>query len=200
MKFIYDMCDNQLQVPYKLYQVNAKQMSERLFKQYNLSQVRLQVFNSESKLARNIVDIRHLKMHGHIIRKNDLRVESVAKAVKEILDNSYVNKMTDIGVNMGYEIMPIAISVKDFDIENPNSKLELIDGFKRMFCTTEVPDIDILVKVYDELDDRLWINSMIVYNSWKFVSNESCHKYMDRGFQLGLYYRYKLMFIDFVIP
>ncbi|WCK57508.1 hypothetical protein PP175_25925 (plasmid) [Aneurinibacillus sp. Ricciae_BoGa-3] len=194
MQYLHTMIDHQLQKQYKLYKVNAKEMSQRLQVGYNLSPMVLQLFNSDSKLAETIMKIKQRKMNGIKVNSDDLLVKEARSIVKEIKQNqTEMDGMTKKGISFGYELMPIAASC-DGKFENHDSKLELLDGFKRMFCNDEVPDIDILVKVYPPLNDREWINAMMIYNSWKFVDNEGTRKYMDRGFQLGLYHRYRLLF------
>jgi hypothetical protein len=199
MQYIHTMFDNSLKREYKLYQVNAKELSERLKKDYNLPPVMVQLFNSEAELGRYIKDIKSLRGLGHDISSDDFRVQQVRESVAKIKNNDHVKPMTRKGIEFGYELMPIAISVTG-DFENPETKLELVDGFKRMFVMDRVPDIEVLVKVYQGLDDREWINAMIVYNSWKFTDSEGAGKYMDRGFQLGLYHRYKILFVNMVLP
>lgn len=192
MKYIIDMYDNQLKLNYKLYKVNAKELSERLFKQYKLTKIKLELFNSDSNLARDILTYKSRIGKPYFKGIEEYSYNDIKKTISKLEEGKRFSN--PLGISMGYEIMPLAISVRDYDIEN--GELELIDGFKRMFCIEEVPDIDILVKVYDELNDRDWINSMILYNSWKFVNKSKAEIYMDRGFQLGLYYRYRLMFVN----
>jgi hypothetical protein len=201
MKYLHTMYDQSLEREYKLYQMNARSLSERLKTQYNLPPTMLQLFNSESKLAKNVTDIKELKAHGHTIRKDDMRVQDVRKMVDKIKKNEHVKPMTKQGIYFGYEIMPVALSVKG-DVENPDTPIELMDGFKRLLVmdTNDIPDINILVKVYDSLDDREWINSMLLFNSWKYADSEGADKYMDRGFQLGLYYRYRILFVNMILP
>lgn len=199
LRYLQTLFDHSLHKEYKLYQANARELSDRLKKGYNLPPVMFQLFNSESELGRNIQDIKKLKSKGRTLEKDDLRIENVRKSVKKIKANEHVSEMTKQGIHFGYEIMPIAVSTKG-EIENPETLLELVDGFKRMFCADIVPDIDILVKVYGELDNREWINAMLLYNSWKFADGLGASRYMDRGFQLGLYYRYRMLFVNMVAP
>lgn len=196
MKFLDELYDHVLDKSYKLYRMNAKEISERLKRSYNLSPMVYQLFNSESNLLKAINRIKHSRknhrsIHDH--ERNDLK-----KAIREVKASELSKGMTEKGIHFGYEMMPIAISATG-DIENPETKIELVDGFKRMFCINEVPEMDILVKVYDSFNDRDWINSMIIYNSWKFVDGEGSSKYMDRGFQLGLYHRYNILFLKMQI-
>lgn len=199
MKYLNTMFDNLLSKEYKLYEVNAKELSERIFKDYGLSNVKLQMFNSETRLSEYIDDIKQMKRSNRKIDKDDFRVKQVKEIVGNIQNNTHILKTQNVGVHYGYELMPIAISVTG-DIEDLNTKIELIDGFKRMFCAEEVPSINILVKVYEKLDDREWTNAMIVYNSWKFAKDSDSQSYMDRGFQLGLYHRYGILFTDMSLP
>lgn len=191
MKFLEEMYDHVLEKSYKLYRINAKEISERLKRNYNLSPLVYQLFNSESNLSKILNSIKSSQKRGHKVR--DMDRKELRKAIQEVKKSELTKDMKERGIHFGYEMMPIAVSsIGDF--ENPETKIELVDGFKRMFCINEVPNVDILVKVYGALDDREWINSMIVYNSWKFVDGEGSSKYMDRGFQLGLYHRYRIAF------
>lgn len=194
MKFLTVMFDNLLNREYKLYTVNSKEIYKRLMDSYKLSNLQLQLFNSDLNLYEKINDVRYEKnIYGTI--KNDGAVSRLKKTISDIHENKYVDEHGKISAKFGYELMPIVISVEN-DFENPEEKIELIDGFKRMFCSGELPDTDILVKVYNKLDDREWINLMVIYNSWKFTNMEKSERYMDRGFQLGLYYRYGIKFIN----
>lgn len=187
MKYLATMYDNLIKKEYKLYLVNAKYVHDRLNKNYNLTKIQLQMFNLETKLAeytKKMNDERHI---------SEYTTEMYNKVVNNIENNNHIGVMTQIGVHMGYELMPIVLCAKG-DFEKDETEIELIDGFRRMFCTKEVPNIDILVKVYDKLDDREWINSMIIYNSWKFKNGAGAKTYMDRGFQLGIYHRYSMNF------
>lgn len=198
MKFLNKMYDHQLNVEYQLYLINARELSNRLFEGYGLDKLTLQTFNSDAKLGKALIEVEERKLRGYYKGEEDIVEKDIEKAKKAIEENTHVSPMNKIGVSFGYELMPIAVSCEG-EIENPDTKLELLDGFNRMFCLDEVPSMDILVKVYPKLNDAQWINSMLVYNSWKFTKNSGSGRYMDRGFQLGLHYRYDLRFIDMVL-
>lgn len=183
------MIDNLLNREYKLYQVNARDIYTRLNRDYNIPKVRLQMFNSETGLSRNIGKIKEHKKDGYKYNTQD--IDTVKSIIKKIQENEYIDPMSALGARFGYELMPIAISV-DGDFENYETRIELIDGFRRMFCVKEVPNVDILVKVYGKLNDSEWINSMMIYNSWKFAKGEKANVFMDRGFELGIYHRFGL--------
>lgn len=90
-----------------------------------------------------------------------------------------------------YEQFPMAISLKNKSFDNIES-IQLLDGFRRMFYVNEIPDIKVLVKVYDTLTDLEWSNSMLIFNSWK-ISQRHQYEYIsffDRGYKLSLYKRY----------
>jgi hypothetical protein len=195
MKLINTMHDNLLKKPYKLYQVNAKQMSERLHNSYGLDKLSLQMFNSDAHIAEYAEQLRDLRAKGHKIDDNNLDVKRLNQAIHKVENNEHMSSLDEIGISFGYELMPIAICTEG-DFEDPSTKIELIDGFKRMFCMNKIPDIELLVKVYERLTDREWINAMILYNSWKFTNGEGSRVYMDRGFQLGLSYRHNINFVD----
>lgn len=198
MQYIKQMHDNQLNKPYKLYLVNARELSNRLRRSYGLDNLELQMFNSDTKLAQYTIDIAEYKLKGYDVDDDRYEVRQIADIEQKIANNTHVDSLTKIGIHFGYEMMPLAVSVIG-DFQDTDLQVELIDGFKRMFCIDEVPDIDVLVKVYGEFTDREWINAMILYNSWKFSDGEGCAKYMDRGFQLGLSYRYNIRFVDMIM-
>jgi len=198
MQFLHKMHDYQLDLPYDLYKVNAKELSERLHKNYNLDKLTLHTFNSDTELGRYLMDVEEAKLKGREYKEDSYTLEKIKEIKEKIETNTHVSTMTKIGVSFGYELMPVAVSSYG-DFTHPNTKIELIDGFKRMFAIDEVPSIDILVKVYGKINDTQWINSMIIYNSWKWINGGSS-KYMDRGFQLGMHYRYDLRFLDLILP
>lgn len=198
MKLIHTMYDNQLNIPYKLYQVSAKVVSERLHKDYGLDKVAIQMFNSDSGIGDSMIELARMRKEGHYKSDDNYYTQKIKESIAKIENNEHVSEINQIGISFGYELMPIAVSVRG-DFEDEDTKLELIDGFKRMFCMNEVPDIPILVKVYGVMNDVQWINAMILYNSWKFVSGEGAGKYMDRGFQFGLSYRYDIRFVEMIM-
>lgn len=126
------------------------------------------------------------------------RVNKEMDATTKTIDNNEFGSLqTEKAAALGYELMPLAVSVKSKEILNKDEKIELLDGFKRMFFVKEIPDQEILVKVYPQLNDKEWINSMIMFNSWKFAGHSTSKVYMDRGFRLSLFYRYGIDFTEF---
>lgn len=198
MEFLKTMNDRQLNKSYKLYLMNAKKLSQRLCESYGLDNLTLQMFNSDTKLAQYTIDLAELKLKGFHISDDSYEIKHIKETTNKIATNTHIDPLTKVGVLFGYEMMPLALSVKG-NVEDPRTEIELVDGFKRMFCIDEVPDMDVLVKVYEEFSDQEWINAMIVFNSWKFADGEGCKKYMDRGFQLGLFHRYGIRFVDMVM-
>ncbi len=204
MRFLGTMIDQKINKEYDLYSVNARLLQGMLKNTYlkKMSELDFQLFNDDLKYFRYMRHIKQLKRresqglkvstHYEIDKMNN----EMQEVIKSIQANEHHNVKLQKTSELGYELMPIAISVKDKDI-NKKQDVELLDGFRRMFYTPEVPDVDILVKVYDEVNDTEWINLMIVFNSWKFADRSHAKIYLDRGFRLGLYYRYSLDFTEF---
>lgn len=192
------MRDQAIGLDYKLYEMNAKELSNRLKEQYNLAPLFLHLFNSNSGLSGHLESLEELDSWKEL-QEGDYRKRRIQESVEKIENGKHLTAMNKKGIEFGYELMPIAISAKG-DIEDPLTAIELVDGFKRMFVMDDVPDTNVLVKVYEDLSDKDWINAMLVYNSWKFTDSEGSAKYMDRGFQLGLYHRYNLTFVGLKNP
>lgn len=57
----------------------------------------------------------------------------------------------------------------------------LLDGYRRLLWAENIPNIDINVHVYENLNDQQLINLMMYLNHWKFSST---NKFWDRGFSL----------------
>lgn len=189
--------DDFTNMDYDLYQTNAIELKNKIIKDYNLKPLKISMFNFSTQL---IQDINTEIKNGNI--KLDLNTGEIIEIAKEI-KNGYTYRIKQIiSANddhskhdndknhyhhIGYEIAPIVISVKD---RNINNDFELIDGFKRIFWTYDIPDKNIFVKVYDKMDTKQWVNAMLLYNSWKILNSKST--FADRGFKLGLYKHFNL--------
>ena len=201
MRYLATMRDNQLNIDYDLYQINARVLADKLQKNYRLNPIKLQTFNEEFPLAKEVADLKGMLAGRNCISIwNDYNSLTSTKQkcrelITQIKSNDHVTASKDLQAQLGYELMPLCVSVeeKNFFYE----KIELLDGFRRIFFVKEVPDVDVLVKVYGTLDDIQFINAMVIFNSWKFKDSKSCVSYIDRGFRLGLYYRYKIDFVDY---
>ncbi|MDF2879610.1 MAG: hypothetical protein K0R54_167 [Clostridiaceae bacterium] len=207
MKYLTTIKDTMLNKDYDLYEINAKILEKLIKNTYKLSEVRLQTFNDSLKLFEYVSKLKGMKDGIEYVYRDNYVPElkkNIKREISSIKKNIHISDKNNISGELGYELMPVVVSVKDRNISNPDCKIELIDGFRRFFFVNEVPDKNILVKVYDTLSDAEWINSMIVFNSWKFAN----YKYdswsrpllsknmIDRGFRLGLYMRYKIDFIN----
>lgn len=212
MKYLCTLFDVLLKENYDLYEINARNLEARLIKTYKMSKVRIQTFNNAIKLPTLISKLKAIN-EGYVCihrsgYKDELK-EEIQEEVKKIKNGQHSGLQNDIYGNLGYELMPVSVSIFNRDIKNPDADVELLDGFRRMFFVSEVPDRSILVKVYDKLDDTDWINAMVIFNSWKFAdsqmdgyvyrlstenSNGKSQVILDRGMRLGLYYRYGIDF------
>lgn len=202
--------DDETGAEYDLYTINALTIKKAIDKSYNLTELKLRMFNGSEHVMdeiRHAADKYKLEFDwekGKVINLKTFKANKkiYGKAKDIILNNA--NHKQDKAENpryetqqcfqqLGFELLPIAISLKDRNV-NDMKKIELIDGFKRMFFT-EVPDKDIFVKVYDILDNVQWFNAMLLFNSWKLFG--STELFIDRGFKLGLYKHFNL---DLTLP
>lgn len=68
-----------------------------------------------------------------------------------------------------------------FAYENEHGELLLLDGYRRLLWS-DVPDMDINVRVYSNLSDQQLCSLMVYLNHFKFFANGNA--YYDRGFAL----------------
>lgn len=144
------MFDTMINKSYDLYVINAKTVEDRLKKTYKMSKVRIQAFNDAINLPSLITEIRALREEKKRVYRSDYMdevKENIRKEIKSIINNKHVGDYNRVVSEMGYELMPIAVSVAEKAIMNENAEVELLDGFRRMFFVEEVPDKDLLVKV-----------------------------------------------------
>lgn len=203
MKKIYTLFDTEIKAEYDLYLINAVELKNYLLGSYSLSENKYHLFNKATRLHEDLE--RHASNNNYnidlktgTIEKNEL--ESEMKSKRHSIDVGFenkVNKPVELSNNandahlMGYELMPLAISLKDRDMKNIKS-VELLDGFRRMFYVNDVPDRDVLVKVYDKLDSKQWANAMLLFNSWKVAVVSKVDDFVDRGFKLSLFKHFGL--------
>lgn len=203
--------DSEVRVYYDLYAMNALKLKEAIDKSYNLSHFKINLFNGETNLLSDIEsEIRFAKKgrtnlevdlsEGRIIneaeyvsqRSGDYSSRDIIAAINS--SSGFKNTKEDYH-QLGFELLPIAITVKGRYLNNLH-EVELVDGFRRMFWTKDIPDRDIFVKVYDHLTPQEWINAMLMYNSWKLErpgmwrTNKGAGDFVDRGFKLGLYKKF----------
>lgn len=203
--------DSEVRVYYDLYTMNALKLKEAIDKSYNLTPFKINLLNGETGLLHDIeTELRYATKgstnlevdfnKGIIINEKEY-VSKMSNAygaqrIIEALSSSRGFKNTTEDYHqLGFELLPIAIAIKGRDLNNLN-KAELIDGFRRMFWTKNIPDRDVFVKVYDHLTHQEWINAMLMYNSWKLKkagswrANPGAGDFVDRGFKLGLYKKF----------
>lgn len=130
-------------------------------------------FNDEDIYKKATIDT-YIKDRATNLLENSIKVISDNKFFLEAIESS-----------------PIVLNRKK------DGKYDLIDGFFRTIISS--PDIDpvVIVKTYDDLDDKDWFNLMVTFNSWKSNSNE-VKLTIDRGFIFGLYTRFGIDPKDYV--
>jgi len=211
MKKLDTIFDTETGASYDLYRINAKVIKKALDKSYNLTPLKFRMFNGEENLLSTIAyNIKYHNLKFNWKKGKILNLKEFLKMQKEediyqgkygadLSDTSTIKNITNETYSqMGFELMPIAISLQGKNIKDI-SNIELLDGFKRMFCTIEIPDRDILVKVYDVLTTPQWINAMLMFNSWKLAdksvlmnSSRKLQSFLDRGFKLGLWKHFNI--------
>ena len=204
MKKLAQMVDAKIQKTYDLYTVPAREfvaIVRGVYEKKDMDPWFVQRFNQDIKLdgwGKRLTE--SLTMVARInagMQKNEpdgwRSLETYEKNISEaktrfLNGELFVENVDTLGA-MGYELMPFAISVPNRDLTEIAS-LELLDGFRRIFYMNDIPEQDILVKVYDTLSDAEWISAMVVFNSWKFADEKNELAFLDRGLKLGLYKRY----------
>lgn len=203
MEYLKTIKDKFLHVDYDLYLINATDIIERIREHYylNIDKRNIQLFNADfkyfhySRKLKAIENDMQKDYKGSFESKEEL-INNINEFINKVDNNSFIEDDVQSSTNLGYETMPLVVSIVNKDIQNAQLPVELIDGFRRVFYTKNIPSQDILVKVYPQLSDTQWINSMILFNSWKFALHKKAEHYMDRGFRLGFFYRYQLNFVD----
>lgn len=205
MKKISTMMDSKLGKSYDLYTVHARelvQLIQGVYEKQGITPLFVQRFNSDFTIgtsnrsyAEQLTNVWRIETGYEQDYRQELAQEKqqLKETEERFLQGTAFKEKNNTLSAMGYELMPFAVSVKNQDLENERASLELLDGFRRIFFTSTIPDQEVLLKVYDTLDDREWVSSMIVFNSWKFVHNNPL-MFLDRGFKLGLYKRYNIDF------
>lgn len=210
MKKLTTIHDAQLNVPYDLYQVPAEtfvQLMRKTYEQHGIDLLKAQEFNTTPKITeygKSYVEaLTTLKgiqlgiLPQYKYSSYDGIMEEVSKFEAFFNQDTAITNRLDKISHLGYELMPFAVSVSGRKFTLDASEIELLDGFRRIFYTKEIPSGDVLVKVYDQLDDKKWMTSMLTFNSWKYADAGESLRFLDRGMRLGLYYRFGLHFIDF---
>jgi len=176
--------DTETGVEYDLYSMNAQTLKHAVTASYQLSALKIQMFDDDTHAIDDIN--REIRYSNLVFDKNVGEIlNKDTYSPKYALSNEpcHIHLKNTEYYRLGFELLPIAISLPNRDITKLQ-QLELLDGFKRMFCV-EVPDKDIFVKVYDHLPTNKWCNAMLLFNSWKLASH--LRLFFDRGFKLGLW-------------
>lgn len=205
MKKMAEMYDSKIGKFYDLYTMKAQEfvsLVQGVYENQGMTPFFVQRFNEElkagdynGKYSELLTSMLRMKEgFEYTDRSRWHNLDSYAQAVKETEERFSKGELftakQDRVAAMGYELMPFAISVNGRDMHHQAETLELLDGFRRIFYTHTVPDQEVLVKVYDALDDAEWVSAMIVFNSWKFADERNVLTFLDRGFKLGLYKRH----------
>lgn len=191
MKKLGTFFDSETNTDYDLYSSNALTIKAALDNSYKLSRAKIQMFNNDSGMLEDINretehgNLNFDKVNGEIINKDNYTPSGYARNSMFKTENepSYNQDKNQDYYQLGFELLPLAISLPNKDIKKLDH-LELLDGFRRMFCS-EIPDREVLVKVYDILPTDKWCNAMLLFNSWKLVGHKQF--FFDRGFKLGLW-------------
>lgn len=207
MKKLTTMWDGKLKQSYDLYQTSAKELIaliRSVYEQKGMNSLFVQRFNASLEIG----PYRHryadklstlhamqagVKMPYYHESYNSDKLAQEIGAFEEAYQRGDIKHPEEDAVgSLGIEQMPFALSVPQKDVARNLGELELIDGFRRVFYMENVPDQDVLVKVYDTLEDDAWMSAMVVFNAWKFADNTHSLRFMDRGFKLGLFKRYEM--------
>lgn len=166
MRFLGTFKDNEICVDYDLYSINARQIKKWLDEKYNLTPLKLALFNDETfaKSDLELLNIEELNSIDLNMEKGEInnsqiffetdrgyRYDNLKKVAVGINLNDIKNKEHQLG----YELMPIALIVEGRDLEK-RENFYLLDGFRRMYYVNNIPDVDVLVKVYDILTPAQW--------------------------------------------
>lgn len=200
MKKIDEFYDKVTKVNYDLYTINARELKERLDKTLKLTNLKMAMFNDETRVYNDVnldvyygdpkdrLEFDYVK--GEILNKEKYSNVSENFRNKRIIGISEegieVDKEKEKYHQLGYELLPFAVTVEGRDIKDKEKDVKLLDGFRRMYYMNEIPDVEIFLKVYDILDPSEWQNAMLMFNSWKITNTDKSGRYLDRGYKFGL--------------
>ena len=185
--------DSETDANYDLYSINAITIKKAIESSYKLSYTKIRMFDDDSQVLQDInrelknSNLQFDKVTGKILNDDyasnkcwNIKPEAIDERTKA---HYHIHTKNQQYYQLGFELLPIAVSLPNKDTTKLN-QIELLDGFKRMFCS-QVPDKDVLVKVYDILPTAKWCNAMLLFNAWKLIGYKFL--FMDRGFKLGLW-------------
>lgn len=178
---------------YKLYRLTFKQIKELLYRNKPLSTNAINIFDSGTSLSYSIFEyITRKKLHRHFENLDGSSTESVYRAdiISNVLyANESQHRLSKFSAKSGIETSYILLEA-DGDLNDNNTKVLLLDGYRRLFSTTEnLDNYEVFVKVYPTLSESEWFKVMITANSWKYALNTKSKIYMDRGFQYSMHYK-----------
>ena len=194
MKKVGTFFDEATGVNYDLYSINARTIKKAIDDCYNLTPLKLKMFNSDKDFYESLhteIEYRGLELDwvkGEVLNLEEYKKKNDGYShVYNYLFNTEEDWHKDTNqlyYELGFELMPIAVSLKNKDVSDLKD-IELLDGYRRLFCSETIPDRDIFVRVYDVLSTVEWLSAMLLFNSWKLLKDTEL--FLDRGFKLGLW-------------
>lgn len=204
MKKLHTMKDELLDVHYDVYSMSLQELAKQIKTSYGFEHRDYMRFNTEYYIpereedgARSnwrsyqelIQDKEKMKngmgrVYGYTEEELNLHIQKA----EENINQKNFRENEKIFSEFAYEMFPIVVSQTE-------NGYELLDGYRRLFFTNPLPDREVLVKVYQNINDVQWMKMMVMFNSWKF--EKGVRVFFDRGVSLGLYYRYDIDFSQF---
>ena len=182
------------------YIIDKLKSSNVFYDKYNLN-----YFDFNSLEHRNFV-----RFASDNIRKNDnTDIYKYREELSRLFDKYATSKEYNIAEDMEYSFtndsslnILAGFETGFIDIEIlPDGNWRLLDGFNRLFrssnLTDEVLKYKVYVRFYDELNDISWVNYMLVNNSWKFSYSNNLLDIFSRGFCASLYLRSGINLLTF---
>ena len=176
------------QVTYDLYFMSIVDLRKRLLGTLGKSLTQLQIFNND--ISR---DLFHL--HN---REKDLSdsysIRNNYKLIEKFKDGRLYDKDKALALVSG--INSSFIQIECSSIEDNSAPIYLLDGFNRLFTYDELPEIEVLVKVYKQLSDVEWVNLLVEANAWK-IATYDIENLFNRGLLLSIYQKRNGQIFDF---
>lgn len=116
-----------------------------------------------------------------LVRINAITLSNKLKSTLSSMDINYNDYIID---DVNVKLPNSVYEYQNFFLIEDNGEYLLLDGFRRLLWNTEVPNIDIHVRVYNKshLNDSDILNLIIELNQQKFTGGMGL--FFDRGFSL----------------